>query len=405
MNHSKQRTKPTTLAIAVNYHAAEICLDAVSSLVAAESVGPCTVAVVDNSADERQADMLACGLPEGVISIVHPENRGFAAACNHALGRVPNVDWVFLLNPDAVIDPDCLIRLQRGLLADRRIAAIGPQIYWDPARRYFLPPSLPYEMMEAQRALSAYPSLKRWLSSLWRRYAVRVWKSRIPVRVFNLSGGHVLIRTDALQRVGGLFDERFFLYYEDSDLFLRLRRAGYRLMVEPKAVVVHGFDRCAPHERDRKRLWMAQSAAQFRTKHGRHAGFGLLRRDGSLRSPILAWARAADRLTGAWLGPTRERSEPLMKRFMGAFDMNVPSALSSEWLFEWSPNEDFIPAAGRFGSGDRVDFSTADFDLLPPGEYVARIGRSGAWHPVAEWIRIVKGGNGEACADANHPQG
>ena len=405
MNLPKSTKKPTTLAVVVNYHAAGICLEAVSSLVTAESIGACTIVVVDNSADKHQADMLACGLPQGVILIVHPENRGFAAACNHALGRVPDVDWVFLLNPDAVIDPDCLIRLQRGLLADRRIAAIGPQIYWDPARRYFLPPSLPYEMMGVQQVLSAYSVLKRWLSSVWRRYAVRVWKSRIPVRVFNLSGGHVLIRTDALQRVGGLFDERFFLYYEDSDLFLRLRRAGYRLMVEPKAVVVHGFDRCAPHERDRKRLWMEQSAVQFRTKHGRYAGFGLFRRDGSLRRPIFDWIRVADRMAGVQWAQRRGNTDAPMKRVRGAFEMNVPSGLSSEWLFEWSPNEDFIPAAGRFGSGDRVDFSTADFDLLPPGEHIARIGRPGAWHPDAGWLRIVKSGNGEGCEDANHQQG
>lgn len=381
------RRPPFTLAIVVNYHSARMCLDAVSSVMDADSLGPVHVVVADNSVDADEAYRLADGLPAGVSLVVYPENRGFAAACNQALSGY-DPDMIFLLNPDATIDPGCLIRLQRCLMTDAEFAAAGPQIFWDPARRFLLPPSLPPEWMRLQHMLEPYPGLSRMSCLLWRRYALAVWRSVGPLRVWNLSGGHVLLKADAVRRVGGLFDERFFLYFEDSDLFWRLRKAGYRLMVEPRAVVVHGFDRCARSMIARKRQWMQESADRFWEKHGAEGRF--FRRVRGL-SMLRCLFQISDRLWDGLLSdePVGGRQERMVR---GPFSMNIPQKLRSGWLFEWSPNENFLPAAGCLGKGDRLDVSQDDFDLLSPGVYVARIGPDRGMVPQTRRFRIVKEG-------------
>ncbi|MEW6259848.1 MAG: glycosyltransferase [Thermodesulfobacteriota bacterium] len=386
MDQSGHPNHRTTLAIIVNYHSARMCLDAVSSICAADAVGPVQVVVVDNSVEDEEARMLALGLPAGVSLIVNPENHGFAAACNQALAEY-HPDMIFLLNPDAVVDPDGLIRMQRCLMADARIGAVGPQIFWDPKRRFLLPPSLPPELMRIQQVLAPYAGLSRLLSLLWRRYALRVWRGVGPLRVWNLSGGHVLLDARAVRRAGGLFDERFFLYYEDSDLFWRLRKVGYRLMVEPRAVVVHGFDRCDRGGLPQKRRWMQESGRRFWEKHGPGMA-GRIYPNGKMDRMLRYCQRAADRLCSGMLpAETTLSQNPL---FRGPFSMDVPPKLSSGWLFEWSPNENFLPAAGCFGTASTLNFSAEDVALLSPGMYAARIGSDRAWLPETTTFRMIK---------------
>jgi len=93
------------------------------------------------------------------------------------------------------------------------------------------------------------------------------WSDTIERSV--LVGCGLLIRRDLLERVG-LFDERFFMYYEDLDLCLRARRAGYRLLLVPSAkmwhkVAVSSGGRDSPGER----YHMARSSVLFFRKHAR----------------------------------------------------------------------------------------------------------------------------------------
>ena len=61
--------------------------------------------------------------------------------------------------------------------------------------------------------------------------------------------------------------------------------------------------------------------------------------------------------------------------------MPVPSHLQEKWLFELSPDSNFIPAAGFFGSGPRVEFPEECWNLLSPGRYFFRLGRTTSFRP------------------------
>jgi GT2 family glycosyltransferase len=365
-----------TLAIVVNYHSASLSLEAVRSVLSSRSLGPVQVVVADNSTDASEAAYLRKHLPDAVVLMVSAVNMGFGRACN-AVTEDHDAELILLLNPDARLLPDCLIRLQKTLLSSRRIGAVGPQIYWDQKNGYFLPPSYPPMLLWIEPILSIWgPHSRLWrvLSTIWRRFAIYIWRVKSPVRVTNLSGGHVLLKKDAIATAGGFFDPRFFLYYEDTDLFVRLRNAGYSLVVEPRAEVLHLYDQCDQRHLAGKRSHMIASQRLFREKH------------------VRGWKSNVNRFGIRFRKELKNAIEPEVKpTYNSPFRVIVPDQLASGWLFEWSPNPNFIPAAGKFGTGVNLVFTENEWKLLSPGVYYGRLGGVTGWGmPVVEisWEKL-----------------
>ena len=102
-------------------------------------------------------------------------------------------------------------------------------------------------MLEA-RALHE-PALARRLCDERTQHALREWTANEPLDVEMLSGACLLLSRRAIAAAGGLFDERYPLYFEDTDLFRRLSRAGLRLVLDPKSEIVHHWARSSGIER------------------------------------------------------------------------------------------------------------------------------------------------------------
>ena len=66
-----------------------------------------------------------------------------------------------------------------------------------------------------------------------------------------------------------------------------------------------------------------------------------------------------------------------MACYHAAFSLIIPKHFWKGWLFEWSPNSDFIPSIGKFGTGPEMLFPEKMWQLLAPGRYYGRIGDSG----------------------------
>ncbi len=350
-----------TLAIIVNYHASGFIPEAVASVLNSPALGRVQIVIVDNSADIDEAQRLRncfSHVPD-VELLIASENLGFGGACNWAFSLCDS-DMVLLLNPDAYLRDGCLPSLQKLLMSSDRIGAVGPQIFWDKRCEFLLPPSYPPLLHWIQPLLSIGTSSlgTNMISALWRRFAVYVWQSLKPVRVTGLSGGHVLLKTSAVRKAGGLFDPRFFLYYEDTDLCIRLRQCGYQLWVEPGAGVVHHYDQCDQKNWVKKRNLMMESYRLFMMKHCK------------------GWKAIPHKLAKyfpCYSPPAINASV----QFDKPFSIEIPASLKKGWLFEWSPNSNFIPAAGKFGAGSHFVFSPDNWQLLSPGQYFGRIGSPG----------------------------
>ena len=205
------------------------------------------VVVVDNASRTDQSRELAELAREGARVDRSPTNPGYASGMNRALAQTRGAasDLVLVLNPDLALFPGALERMLATHAATSRIGALGPRAFLDPARQWRMPPNrLPTRRAQSLAERAEHdPRLAAGLARERTRHALREWSASAPISVEMLSGACLLLSRGAIDAAGGLFDERYPLYYEDTDLFRRLDRAGLSLVLEPRAEIVHHWAR------------------------------------------------------------------------------------------------------------------------------------------------------------------
>ena len=246
--------------LVVNYNSWRVCVDAIRSLAehaphdASGATLPYEVIVVDNASPRRDA-AAESELRELLDSvdgrlIMHDENGGYGKGVNLAY-RHATGDAVLVCNPDLVFLPECIDRLLRYLEAHDDVGAVAPEGYWDAALEGRLPPNILPTMGDllAVFAASLSPRLMRRYSARRTRAALPVWTATDHVELLMLSGCCFLMRRSTIDQVG-LFDERFPLYYEDTDLSVRLKKAGYRIVQVRGARLVHLYNQSGQTEKE-----------------------------------------------------------------------------------------------------------------------------------------------------------
>jgi GT2 family glycosyltransferase len=246
------------------------------------------VTVVDNSSSVAVRE--ACA-PLGIRYLDPGTNLGFGGGVNLALAErlKPGAD-VLLLNPDAELMPADLDRLHRALLADPRLATVGPRQV--------------DAVGGASRVGWPFPT------------PVRTWAEALGLgglvsRDSDYAIGSVLLlRVEALAQVGR-FDERFFLYAEETDWAYRAYRLGWRHAVVPSVTALHIGGVTSTDHRRRDTHFRASNELYLR-KHYGSAGWQLARMGqvggSAARGVLLRDERGADarRRLGAYLrGPAR----------------------------------------------------------------------------------------------------
>jgi hypothetical protein len=221
----------------------EACVD---SLLDAQGID-CLI-VVDNG--DRAADRLK-GRPLDLI--VMGANLGYAGGMNAGIDRALDggADHVLVLNDDVVVEPGFVVALVAELATDARIGAVQPKLLYDDGD----PPIVNSVGVElghdgAGRDIGiGEPDGPTFMATR-------------EIELF--TGGAVLLRAEFLRAVGR-FDERYFLYYEDIDLGLRGRKAGWTFRCVPASVVHHRGSAATSGPavanrvrflRERNRLWI-----------------------------------------------------------------------------------------------------------------------------------------------------
>lgn len=227
-------------AILVSYNTREQLRDCLASLLKEH---PRSIVVVDNNSNDGSAEMVAVEFPT-VTLIRNRENVGFARAVNQAL-RNARAPMVLLLNPDAIMTPGSLRALANYLLANPAVGAVGPAMRHPDGRLRVLPAGRQPTLWRVFTHISGLSRLSA-VSPLfdgWQHLAGV--HDRGPLAVEWLTGGCLLLRTQAVREVG-LLSERWFLYAEDLELCKRLSDAGWQIVHLPNAEVYHRFGASSP---------------------------------------------------------------------------------------------------------------------------------------------------------------
>jgi len=215
--------RPVATVVIVDWNAPEVTLEAVHSVLAQSEAHQVEVLVVDNGSERTAAGHPAAALPR-VRVIRLPENRGFAGGANAGIAAASG-QAIVLLNNDARLEPGALAALLAPL-ADPGVGAVTALILLDsdgPA----LVNSTGGEVTRSGNGRDRD----------WRVPFAALHRPSGTVPAF--SGGAAALSRAAIDDAGGPFDERLFMYYEDTELSWRLRRRGWEIRYQPLAVVRH----------------------------------------------------------------------------------------------------------------------------------------------------------------------
>jgi GT2 family glycosyltransferase len=242
------------IAVTVNWNRPTDTIECLRSLTCQTYLN-IKVIVVDNGSTDGSVEIIAREFPQ-VEMIAYPHNLGFAGGYNLGMRRALDLhaDFVFIINNDAVIEPDGVSQLM--LHVEENSGILAPLIF------YYAHPD---------RIWSSGGKVHPWILEKHDRWMDKKdpgdWPEVLEQSFVN--GCVMLFPTKALRRVG-LFDESFHLYYEDSDLCRRVQMAGYSILVVPKAKAWHKVALSSGgRESPQERYWMARSSIRFFRKHTR----------------------------------------------------------------------------------------------------------------------------------------
>lgn len=247
------------------------------------------VVVVDNASEDGSADRVARDFPQADL-MASSVNLGFTGGNNLALARLgfavdpprtapidvllgeaetPAPDYVLLLNPDAELVEDALVRLVRFLAATPNAAVCGAHLrYGDGSFQHgaFRFPGLGQILIDFLPLTGLRGAHRLHNSRLNGRYPATLWQGTAPFPVDFVLGAAMLVRGAAIEQVGGL-DDGYFMYCEEMDWCLRMRNAGWDIYTLPTAHVIHHEGRSSRQIRwsAYARLW--RSRIRFYAKY------------------------------------------------------------------------------------------------------------------------------------------
>ncbi|RKF16923.1 glycosyltransferase family 2 protein [Roseovarius spongiae] len=235
---------PTIQVIVVNYRTPELTLKATAAALREMEGLDGRITVVDNGSGDDSVALIAEAIARNgwdadgrVVLMPNAQNGGFGAGNNAAIrdglgaGRAP--DFHYLLNSDAWPEPGAIRALLRVMQENRDCGFAGSCIRGvdgAPHQTAFRFPSIAGEFEGAART--------GIVTRLLKGSVVPLPAPQTLSCVDWVAGASVLIRRRTLNEIG-LFDERFFLYFEETDLSYRGARAGWKTYYEPRSEVVH----------------------------------------------------------------------------------------------------------------------------------------------------------------------
>ena len=232
--------------------------------------------VVDNgSSDQTPKKLRGYSLPNMSFKLIsNKENLGFAGGNNVGIKDVlkSGVDYVLLLNNDLILSEDLLIRLVKAAESDRKIGLLAPKMYF---ARGFEFHKKKYKAKDLGNVIWYAGGIIDWDNI----YSSHRGVDEVDNGQYDkqeetdfVNGACVLIRREVFNEVG-FFDEKFFLYWEDADLSLRAKKAGWKVVYTPTTHLWHKVAQASGIGSDlndyfltRNRMFFGMRYARLRTK-------------------------------------------------------------------------------------------------------------------------------------------
>lgn len=222
----------------INFKGRENTIDCLNSLEKITKDGfNLQVVVVDNGSSEKLT-LPKYSLPLKIIS--SKKNLGFSGGHNLAvkLALEKGADYILILNNDTFVDKNLVLELFNSMESNPIIGIAAPKIYFAPGFEFHKDR---YKKEELGKVIWYAGGIMDWKNVLASHRGVdEVDKGQFDKEELTdfSSGCCMLVKKEVFEKIG-LFDERYFLYYEDNDLCQRAKNNGFEIDYSPKAFLWH----------------------------------------------------------------------------------------------------------------------------------------------------------------------
>ena len=255
-------TEPSVVIAVINYNTRDelrTCLDSIRFCLN-------RVVVFDNGSTDGSAEMVRALYPE-VSLMESATNLGYGSAANRVFlshPRARGAEFLILANSDIIFAEGSIAALVDDLRRHRDAGLTGPRLLNTDGslQRSCFPLPGGFQWIFDNDAVCAllrfFPVLRGRLLRLWEHDAEREapW----------VKGALLAIRRTAFEEIGG-FDEFFFMYYEDTDLCLRLAKRGWRIRFTPAAEAIHSGGASTGKVRTAMAVELFESSMLFARRH------------------------------------------------------------------------------------------------------------------------------------------
>jgi GT2 family glycosyltransferase len=218
----------------VSWNVADLLKECLGSIYGNTSGITFEVYVSDNASSDGTAEMVKKNFPQ-VGLFANSANLGFPKGNNQVL-KVAKGRYVMLLNPDTVVTPGTFETMIKFMDEHPEAGAAGPRLEYPEGGlqlscRTF--PTLETELYKAFYLDQLFPK-----SRIFGKYVMSYWDHNDVREVDQPMGAALLVRKDAMDKVG-LMDENLFFWYDEVDWCKRIKNAGWKIFFIPSALICH----------------------------------------------------------------------------------------------------------------------------------------------------------------------
>jgi GT2 family glycosyltransferase len=243
--------------VIVNWNTRDLILRCLGHLLQTQPGEILDIWVVDNGSQDGSTEAIRKAFPR-VQLIANAQNQGFARAANQALARCRG-RYMLLLNTDCFPQEGAIQALVKSMQADPRAGIAGGALLHSdgrPQHAFGAAPTLASELLHRGLLQALLPG----------RFPSKRHPPKTTTEVEAVLGAFLLVRREAWWQVGGL-DEGYFLFFEETDWCLRMRRAGWKVLHVPTAVALHLQGQSARRNLEGARVEYHRSRYRFFALH------------------------------------------------------------------------------------------------------------------------------------------
>lgn len=234
--------------IIVSFNVKNLIKECIESILKTKNGFIYEIIIVDNASTDESVEAVKGLRVRGLRIIENKKNLGFAKAVNQGIKSAKG-DYILILNPDTKVKTDSLKKILNFAKSHPEVGIVGAKLINPDG--------------SIQPSVYHFPSLKRAFLEFWLgkkgEYEKYAPLTKNPLEVDAVTGAVMLISKRTIEKVG-LFDERYFMYFEDLDYCRRVKRAGLKVFYFPEAPVLHYHGQSAIKVGNQARKWLVESS-------------------------------------------------------------------------------------------------------------------------------------------------